>query len=156
MFPRHRSSDSPEPSPPLLSDEQAMAQVIERARHIVRVARLQDVTGGFVFESCNDQGDPPYRGRIDMSFAMPAEVESDAYFKQIAVTMVERGWTDGPPPGKCPLGVVIHTETVWAIIGRASGTITRGSVQVCGQCRNMTDHRYDGKTIGTEITDRLR
>ena len=49
MFPRHRSSDSPEPSPPLLSDEQAMAQVIERARHIVRVARLQDVTGGFVF-----------------------------------------------------------------------------------------------------------
>jgi hypothetical protein len=151
MFPRQ--PDSPEPS--LLSDEEAMAQVVEPARQIVRAAGLQDVTGGFAFESCNDQGAPPFRGRVEMSFAMPASVEPDDYFKGIAVTMAGQGWADGPPPGTCPSGVVIHTATVMAIIGRAA-VVGRGSVQLCGVCRNMTDHRYDGKTVGTVITDQLR
>jgi len=152
MFPRQ--PDGPGPSP--LSDEQAMAQVVEPARQIVRAAGLQDVTGGFAFESCNDQGAPPFRGRVEMSFAVPAGVEPDDYFKGIAVTMVGQGsWADGPRPGTCPSGVVIHTATVMAIIGGAA-VVGRGSVQLCGVCRNMTDHSYDGKTVGTDITDRLR
>ena len=153
MLPRHRLSDGPEPSP--LSDEEATAQVVEAARQMVRAVRLDDVTGAFLFESCNDQGESPYRGRVDMSFAMPDAVEPDAYFERIAATMVGQGWTDGPPPGKHPFGVVIHTETVMAIIGAACGASARGSVQLCGQCRNMTDHRNDGKTVGTDVTDQL-
>jgi hypothetical protein len=151
MFPRQ--PDSPEPS--VLSDEEAMAQVVEPARQIARAAGLQDVTGVFAFESCNDQGAPPFRGRVEMSFAMPANIEPDDYIKEIAVTMVGRGWADGPPPGTCPSGVVIHTATVIAIIGRAT-VAGRGSVTLCGACRNVTDHRYDGKTVGTVITDQLR
>ena len=58
-----------------LSDEQTMTQVVEAARQIVLAARLNDVTGGFLFEACNDQGRPPYRGRVDMSFAVPHDVE---------------------------------------------------------------------------------
>jgi hypothetical protein len=42
-----------------------------------------------------------------------------------------------------------------AIIGRAA-VVGRGSVQLCGVCGNMTDHRYDDKTVGTVITNRLR
>jgi hypothetical protein len=149
------SWDSPPLSLPPLSDEEAMAQVIEPAKQIVRAARLQDVSGGFLFESCNDQGHPPYRGRVDMSFGMPDGVEPDDYFGQIAATMVRQGWTEGPPPGRRPFGVVIHSESVMAVIGRASGTVIRGSVTLCGQCRNMADHRNDGKTVGTPITDQL-
>ncbi len=153
MFQRPPQASGPPPSP--LSDEQAMAQAVEAARQIVRAARLLDVTGGFLFESCNDQGHPPYRGRVDMSFAIPDATEPDAHFRQIAATMADQGWSTGPSPGTCPVGVVIHTETVMAIIGRACGATTRGSVQVCGQCGNMTDHRTDGKTVGTDITDQL-
>jgi hypothetical protein len=138
-----------------LSDEQAMAQVVEAARQIVRTARLNDVTGGFLFESCNDQGAPPYRGRVDMSFAVSAGVEPEEHFKQIATAMVGQGWTDGPPPGRRPFGVTVHTTTVMAVIGRACGDTSRGSLQVCGQCRNLTDHRHDGKAVGVEITDQL-
>jgi hypothetical protein len=138
-----------------LSDEQAMAQVVEATRHIVRTARLTDVTGGFLFESCNDQGAPPYRGRLDMSFALSAGVDPEEHFQQIATAMVGQGWTDGPPPGKRPFGVVVHTETVMAVIGRACGDTSRASVQVCGQCRNLTDHRHDGRTVGLDITDQL-
>jgi hypothetical protein len=147
MFPR-------QPDGPSLSDEEAMAQVVEPARQIVRAAGLQGVTGGFAFESCNDQGAPPFRGRVDMSFAIPAGIEPAEYFKGIAVTMVEQGWADGPPPGTCPSGVAIHTATVMAIIDRAA-VAGRGSVKLCGVCRSMTDHRYDGKTVGTVITDQL-
>jgi hypothetical protein len=43
-----------------------------------------------------------------------------------------------------------------AIIGAGCGATSRGSIQVCGQFRNMTDHRDDGKTVGTAITDQLR
>jgi hypothetical protein len=132
-----------------------MAEVIEAARQIVRTARLNDVTGGFLFESCNDQGAPPYRGRVDMSFAVSAGVEPDEHFKQIATAMVRQGWTDGPLPGRRPFGVAVHTETMMAIIGRACGDTERGSAQVCGDCRNLTDHRHDGKTVGVEITDQL-
>ena len=55
-----------------------------------------------------------------MSFVMPDGVEPDGYFEQIAVTMVGHGWSAGPPPGRHPLGGVIHTEMVMAIFGRAA------------------------------------
>jgi hypothetical protein len=138
-----------------LTDNQAMAQVVEAARQIVRAARLRDVTGGFLFESCNDQGSPPYRGRVDLSFAIPEGVEPEEHFKQIAAVMVRKGWHEGPPAGKCPFGDAVHTEAVMAVICRASASTSRGCVQVIGECANMTDHRHDGKTIGVEISDQL-
>lgn len=138
-----------------LSEEQTMAQVVDAARQIVRAAQLNDVTGEFLFEACNDQGRPPYRGRVDMSFAVPHDLEPEEHFRQIAAAMVRQGWTGGPPAGKRPFGVVVHTERVMAIIGRACVNSSRGSAQVCGECRDMTDHRDDGKTVGVEISDRL-
>jgi hypothetical protein len=152
--PTHQTRDRPQ-APPPLSDEEAMAQVVNAARQIVEAARLGDVAGAFRFESCNDQGKPPYRGRVDMSFAVPADAEPQAYFRQIADMMAGSGWMAGPPPGKRPFGVVIHTETVMAIFGSACGASTRGTVQVCGECRNMTDHCDDGMTTGADVSARL-
>ncbi|MBV8964771.1 MAG: hypothetical protein JO191_01205 [Mycobacteriaceae bacterium] len=138
-----------------LSDEQTMAQVVDAARQVVQAAGLREVTGGFVFESCNDQGAPPYRGRVDMSCAVPAGVEPEEHGRQIAADLVRAGWTAGAPAGKRPFGVVVHTETVMVVISSAQADRPRAAVQVCGQCRNMTDHRIDGKTVGVEISDRL-
>ena len=138
-----------------LTDEQAMAQVVDAAREIVRVAGLMDVTGGFMFESCNDQGRPPYRGHVEMSFAIVAGVDPAAYFRQIAAALAQHGWNEGPPPGKFPFGEAVHTHEVMAVVCHASGNTARGSVQVSGECRNMTDHRHTGKTVGVAITDQL-
>ena len=138
-----------------LSDEEAMAQVVEAARHIVRAAALHEVTGGFVFESCNDQGAPPFRGRVGMSFRLAAGVEPEEQFSQIAAAMVREGWGEGPPSGKCPFGAAVHTDKVMAVICRASADVSRGSVQVVGECRNVSDHRYDGKTVGVDISEQL-
>jgi hypothetical protein len=151
MFPfRH---DPDHPAHPL-SDEQTKAQVIDPAKQIAKVAGLQDVSGVFGWESCNDQGDPPFRGRVDMGYDMPAGVDRDAYFEQIAKTMIEHGWSDGPPPGLHPFGRVIHKEGVMAIIGVHPGGAQWGSVELSGECRNMGDHRHDGKWY--DIKDQLR
>ena len=139
----------------ILTDEQAMAQVVEAAKEIVRVAALTDVTGGFMFESCNDQGRPPYRGHVEMSFAIAAGVDPDGYFRQIAAALVAHGWNAGPPPGMCPFGEVVYNPAVMAVICHASGNTARGSVQVSGECANMTDHRHDGKTVGVDVSEQL-
>src|ERR1700736_3731332 len=130
-------------------------RLCEGAARIVRGAGLREAAGGFLFESCNDQGAPPYGGRVAMSFAVPAGAEPEQHFSQIAAAMVRQGWTAGAPAGERPFGGVVHTEAVMAIMGRACGDAARGSAQVRGECRNVTDHRHDGKTVGVEISEQL-
>ena len=55
---------------------------------------------------------------------------------------------DGPWPHVLEGGKAVPRE--------ASGEHGKSRLPVGGVCCNMTDHRYDGKTVGTVITDRLR
>lgn len=160
MFPHRHDIDHPA-SP--LSDDQAEAQVVDAAKQIAQLVSLPDMYGGFSFESCNDQGDPPYRGVVEISFKLPlddrkgypAEVDPDALFNRIAATMVAHSWTDGPPPGLHPNGRVINKNGVMAVMswGPNPGW---SRIQLYGECRNMTDHHNDGKTNWVRITDQLR
>ncbi len=155
MTPHHEESSTPPPAPvETQSDADAMKQVVGPGKSIVAVARLQEVSGGFAFEACNDQGQPPYRGRLDMGFRIPDDTEPKTYFTQIAQTMVQQGngWYDGPPPGKNPFGTVIHTDTVFAVIGQNPSAREDGYVHVFGECRNMNDH-HDGASVN--VTDQL-
>ncbi|WP_244975023.1 hypothetical protein [Mycobacterium heckeshornense] len=146
-----------------LSDQQAMAQVIDPAKQIVKTARLQDPTGHFDWESCNNQGDPPYRGLVEMSFkwpmdqskGYPTEVDPTTYFDKLATTMAAHGWNNGPPPDWHSYGRVINKDGVVAVMTQdaANGEVT---IQVSGECRNMTKHRENGTVMGFEITDQLR
>ncbi|VBA51756.1 hypothetical protein [Mycobacterium pseudokansasii] len=150
MFPFLHDPDHPAQP---LSDEQTKAQVVNPAKQISRTANLQNVSAVFGWESCNDQGDPPYRGRADISFDIPAGTDSNTYFGQIAAAMVAQGWSEGPPPGMRFFGRVIHADGVMAIIGKSGGTIKAGSVELSGECRNIDDHRHDGKWY--DVTDQL-
>jgi hypothetical protein len=158
MSNRHNESSTPPPPPPgpveTLSDQDAMKQVVDPGNAMVKVAGLQDVSGGFAFEACNDQGEPPYRGRLDMGFRIPDDTEPKKYFQQIATTIVQEGvgWYDGPPPGKNPFGTVVHTDTVFAVIGQNPSAREDGYVHIFGECRNMADHR-DGSSVN--VTDQL-
>ncbi len=151
MFPSRHDPNHPEHP---LSDQQAIAQVVDPARQIAKVAALQDPSGGFSWESCNDQGDPPYRGRVDMTFMVPPGVDHDAYFDQVAKTMVANGWSAGAPPGRHEFGAVIHQNGVMATIGVSPFQGADGAVQLFGECRNMNDHRQDSN--GFSIKDQLR
>lgn len=149
MFPHRHDIDHPA-NP--LSDDQAEAQVVDAAKQIAQRVSLPDMYGGFAFESCNDQGTPPYRGVVEMSFKPPGD--PDTFFNQIAATMVAHGWADGPPPGLRPHGKVINQGGVMAVM--SSGPNPGWSrIQLYGECRNMTDHHNDGKTNWVKITDQL-
>lgn len=45
---------------------------------------------------------------------------------------------------------------VTANIGLLPLDHTRGQILLHGQCRNTTDHHKDGKTNGSDLTDRLK
>ncbi|ORB88262.1 hypothetical protein B1T49_02000 [Mycobacterium persicum] len=150
MYPFAHDADHPEHP---LSDEQAMAQVIDPAKQIAKVAGLQNVSVVFGWESCNDQGAPPYRGRVDMGYDMPVGVDPQTYFERIARAMIAQSWSDGPPAGLHAFGRVIHKDGVMAIIGVHSGGKQWGSVELSGECRNIGAHRHDGKWY--DIKDQL-
>lgn len=157
MLPGHRAEPAASPPPgPVesLSNEETMKQLVDPAREIVKVAGLQEVSGGFGFEACNDQGEPPYRGRLEMGFRIPPDIEPKKYFRQIAMTVVQQGvgWSDGPPPGKKPFGTVIHTDTVMAIINQNPVAREDGYVHLFGECRNMEEHSGGG---GVDVTGQL-
>lgn len=137
-----------------MSDDQTRAQVIDPAKQIVTTAALQDVSGVFGWESCTDQGDLPFRGRVDVSFDPPAGVDQRAYFDQIAQTMMATGGRSGARLGRSSLGAVIYKDGVAASIGKSGGTLKAGSVEVSGECRNTGDHRHDGKwyDLTSELT----
>ncbi len=157
MLPHEEESSATLPPPGPVktqSDEDTMKEVIGPGKEIVTVAALQDVSAGFDFEACNDQGEPPYRGRLEMGFRIPENTEPKKYFEQIAQTMVQQGvgWYDGPPPGKNPFGTVIHTNTVFAVIGQNPSAREDGYVHVFGECRNMENHRH---AASVNVTDQL-
>ena len=130
--------------PPVpMSTEQARSQVVEPAKQIARLAKLEDAYAAFSFSSCNDQGEAPYKGVVRLNFTLPAAEKADAYFDRIAATMAANGWTDGPPPGFTSYGRVIHTQGVVGIMapGPADGW---ANVELSGECRNMDAHKSDG------------
>ncbi|ORV98055.1 hypothetical protein AWC14_14020 [Mycobacterium kyorinense] len=150
MFPsQHRASPPVEP----LSDEQARAQVVEPARQITKAVGLHVTYATFAWEWCNDQGDPPYHGRVDMVFKVPDGVDRSAYFQQITTTMAKQpGWGSGAAPGMQPHGENLHKGNITITMGPGRDA-EYGRIQLFGECRNMNDHRNDSGWH--DITDEI-
>jgi hypothetical protein len=136
------------------TDAQSETQVIEPAKQIVAVARLQKPTAGYLLMSCKNHDDPPYQGAIYMNFSLPAAARDDTYFRNIAATMVAHGWSEGLPPNQHLYGRTLYKDGVTAIIYRNSDDANLGIMRLYGQCRNTNDHRYD-TTGWVDITDRF-
>jgi hypothetical protein len=134
-----------------LNDEQARAQVVEPAKQIVVVAKLQDAVGGYILMSCKNQTDPPYQGAIYLTFDLPKSLD---YFDQIAATMVAHGWQKGLPPSQYLFGATVYKDGVTAILYRDPDRRTSGIMKMYGECRNTANHRND-TTGWTDITDQL-
>jgi hypothetical protein len=138
-----------------MTPDQAMAQVVGTGRQLRKVARLEDVSGGGHFQSCDDVGSPPYRGYLEMSSLLPPGVTADAYARQVADAMIAAGWTAGAPPGKSLYGTVIHQGGVMVVMGGVAHAPSRLSITIYGECRDLTNHRDDGGTVGRDLTDEL-
>ncbi len=149
MFPFQ--PDQPESAP--ISDDESRAQVVDAAVEIAKAANLDVTYANYQWEWCNDQGEPPYRSRVDIAFTVPPGTTSADLSKKVASTAAAQpGWAAGAPPGIHSAGDVVHKGNVWAVIGPGNYP-ERGGIQIFGECRNMNDHRDTG---GVEITEEVR
>ncbi|WP_260761869.1 hypothetical protein [Mycobacterium sp. SMC-4] len=140
--------DSPENA---LSDGQAKAEVVEPAVAVVRAVSLDDVTGGFSFGSCNDQGEPPFQGRVEVTFRLPADPQP--VYTQIRDALVAQGWSAGAPEGQLVHGTTLNRDGVTATVGPRALDPGYGSLKIYGQCRNTGEHGEEG---AVDITGELR
>jgi len=136
---------------PALSDDEAQAQVVALGREIVQATQLQGVKAGFEFSSCNDQGDPPYKGWLQIAFDIPAGANPADYIKHIATTMQAQGWSAGPPANQSYVGTVISKGGIAAQLGGPTSVSPKATIDIYGECRNMTNHHNDNKTNGGDI-----
>lgn len=154
MSPSGPDNQTSGPTAPPPSDEQSRAEVVDAAKELVQVAGLRITYASFQWEWCNDQGEPPFHGRVDLAWEVPAGTTGQAFSEQIAATAARQpGWAPGPPPGFQPAGDVVHKGGVMVVVGPGNYP-ERGAVQVFGECRNMNDHRDDNQIV--DITGEIR
>ncbi|WP_236056442.1 hypothetical protein [Mycobacterium sp. SM1] len=137
-----------------VSDAVSEAQVVEPAREIVTLARLQKPTASYLLMSCKNHDEPPYQGALYLNFWLPAGTSVDTYFHNVTATMLTHGWREGLPPNQHLHGNTLYKDGVTAIIYRSSDDATLGILRLYGQCRNTGNHR-DDTTGWVDITERL-
>jgi hypothetical protein len=126
-----------------VSDDATAAQVVEAAKQIVRLAGVQTKSAGYLLMSCKNQNDPPYQGAIYLTFTVPAAARPDTYFKTIATTLVNRGWTEGLPPNDHMFGATASKDGVTAVVYPHAEEPGLGVLRAYGECRDANDHRKD-------------
>ncbi|HEX2286654.1 MAG TPA: hypothetical protein VHI10_17825 [Mycobacterium sp.] len=135
-----------------LTDDQAAAQVVNSAKEIVTVARLEQATGGYAFVSCNNETEPPYQAALYMNFRLPHS-NWVQYLRDVASAMASHGWTDSPAMGE-HFGHKLTKDGVTSIFHRNVNDAQFATMRIYGECRNIADHRNDNPAWA-EITDQL-
>jgi len=135
-----------------LADAEAKGQVVGSAKQIVRMAQLQDATGGYAFVSCKNENEPPYQVVVYMNFRLP-QSDSVKYLRDIAASMVAHGWTAAASMGE-HFGQKLTKDGVTAIFYRSVDDTDFATMRLYGECRNTADHRNDNP-VWTEVTDQL-
>jgi hypothetical protein len=135
-----------------MTDAQAAGQVVAAAKQIVRMAHLQDATGGYAFVSCKNEDEPPYQAAVYMTFHLP-QGNSVKFLRDIAAAMVAHGWTPAASMGE-HFGQKLTKDGVTAIFYRSVNSADFATMRLYGECRNTADHRNDNP-VWREVTDQL-
>jgi hypothetical protein len=135
-----------------LTDDQAVAQVVDSARQIVTVAQLRDATGGYAFLSCKNENEPPYQAALYMNFPLPQN-DSASYLSDVADAMVAHGWTDAPSMSR-HFGEKLTKDGVTSVFYRNVNDADFATMRLYGECRNTAENRNDNPAW-TDITDKL-
>ncbi len=135
---------------------QARSQVVDAARDIVGALHAQVTEATLRYESCNDQGEPPFRGVVQLSFWMPGVPHNEPADPQAVIKgLVADDWSTNSD-------FVSHGTTlkkngvnvILAIAPRPPASIDlvrHVGADINGECRDTSDHRTDGSTAPVDI-----
>jgi hypothetical protein len=124
-----------------MTPEQSKAQVVDAAREIVGLLGLKVSSANFHRESCNDQGQPPFRGIVELDYDhAPTLEESQAEIQRMLAVLKRHGWSDqsdfhSHSPHVTKQGVTAIFDPYSPVQNWG------GSVEIDGECRDMTTKR---------------
>lgn len=118
-----------------LTPEESKAQVIHAARDIVRTLHLKGAGATFRHSSCNDQGETPFRGLVQLDYDHPpTTAESIAEVNRMVDILVQNGWSrKGDFHSHSPS---VTKDGVTALFDPYNGIL--GGITLHGECRDMT------------------
>jgi hypothetical protein len=120
-----------------LTPEQSKAQVVDAARDIIRALNLHVVEASFVHSSCNDQGDPPFRGEIVIAYPLAPSFEAaESENSEMVQRLQSLGWTGDPALHSH--GPVLKKNSVVVAFDRQAVDDTTRGIEVRGECRDVT------------------
>lgn len=140
---------------------QARDQVIGAARDIVHALHAEVTEANFSYESCNDQGEAPFRGVVNLAFWMPGVPHNKPADPQAVIKgLTAHGWsTDsdfvshGQTLKKNGVNIIL---TVAPQPPPTISLIQHVGVKVDGECRDTTDHRTDGSTAPVDVSKEVQ
>lgn len=144
-----------------ISPEEARSQVVDASRQVVSDLGGEVVDAKFGYDSCNDQGEAPFRGNSRLKLWMPGadrsrEVPPDSVLDRLR----QHGWQTDPEFHS-------HATTfkrdgvdvsVWVIPPPKPDEppIAHVIIEVLGECRDTFDHRSDRTDrLSTDIRGEL-
>jgi hypothetical protein len=131
-----------------MSPQEARRQVIDVSRQVVSDLGGQVVEAKFGYDSCNDQGEAPFRGHSYLLLWMPGADRSREVTPDVVLDRLrQHGWqTD---PDFQAHGTTFKRDgvdaNVWVIPPPKPNEPPIGhvSVELLGECRDTFDHRSD-------------
>lgn len=122
-----------------LTPEQAKAQVTDAARELKSVLGIPVTEASVFLSSCNDQGEPPFRGQAAVHYPL-ARSREDALAETAGFlhNLEAAGWTVLPPEYKGGQSMAAEKDGV-TVRFEVQGASSKGRViTMLGQCRDIT------------------
>ncbi|ETB18324.1 hypothetical protein MAA44156_02751 [Mycobacterium avium subsp. avium] len=144
-----------------IAPPQARAQVIAAARDIVQALHAEVTEANFSYESCNDQGEAPFRGVVNLSFWMPGVPHNQAVDPQAVIKgLVADGWSTDSDfvshGATLKKNGVIVILTIAPQAGPSTVYHRHVGADINGECRDTTDHRTDGSTSPVDVSKEIQ
>jgi hypothetical protein len=144
-----------------LSPLDARRQVIDAARDIIGDLHGEVIKATFSYESCNHQGQPAFRGVVNLSFWMPGVPHNEPADPQTLIHgLVADGWSTNSDFASH--GPMLQKNGINATLSIAPhppasiDLVRHVGVKVDGECRDTSDHRTDGSTAPVDISNEIQ
>ncbi|HEX7322044.1 MAG TPA: hypothetical protein VF299_03780 [Mycobacterium sp.] len=139
-----------------ISPEQARTEVIDAARDIATALNGEVAEALFSYDSCNDEGEPPFRGALLLKLWLPGIPHDEpADPQRVLQVLAQHGWSSDPnlhshaPALRRGPIIIMITVAPRAPAGKKIGAHV--GVNVDGQCRDTFDHRTDGSILPVDV-----
>jgi hypothetical protein len=144
-----------------ITPQQARAEAIDAARDIVTILHAEIAEATFSYESCNDQGDPPFRGAVSLRLWMPGiPHDQPADSTTVIQSLTAHGWSANPDfHSHSPALRKNNINTIVTVTHPPPPGETLGAhviAQVDGECRDTVDHRTDHTILPVDVSGEVQ